>query len=106
MSPLSIPLGCFWGAFGNSDGTLRSHPRPPCPSRILYGMCQVIGAAQRHVRDLTEMRKEEPSVLNGHGVRINGFLTGNAFESGQDASVFVLVALHCQAAFFVTVGPC
>ncbi len=44
-------------------------------------------------------------VFHRHGFGVDGFLSGDAFESGEDAAVIILIALHGEAAFFVAVGP-
>jgi hypothetical protein len=44
-------------------------------------------------------------VLDGHGVRVDGLLAGNAFQSGNDAAIIVLVALHREATFRFASGP-
>ena len=38
-------------------------------------------------------------VLDGHCVRVNGLLAGNAFKSCDDAAIIVFVALHRKAPF-------
>ena len=44
-------------------------------------------------------------VLDGHCVRVNGFLARNTFESGNYTAIVVFVALHRKAAFSFTSGP-
>ena len=44
-------------------------------------------------------------VLDRHGVRVDGFFAGDALESGEDAAVVVLVALHGEAALLISVLP-
>ena len=63
------------------------------------GVLAEVGNRSESRRDGTRL------VLDRHGVRIDGLLAGNAFQSSQNTSVFILVALHRQTALFVTVGP-
>lgn len=44
-------------------------------------------------------------VLHRHGVGVDRLLARHAFEGGEDAAVFVFVALHGEATFFVAIGP-
>ena len=45
------------------------------------------------------------SVLNGHRHGINGLLARDAFQSGENPTVLILIALHRKATFFVSVCP-
>src|SRR5580698_10871460 len=44
-------------------------------------------------------------VLDRHGFRIDSLLAGYAFQPCEDAAVVVLIALHGEAALFVSVCP-
>ena len=44
-------------------------------------------------------------VLDGHCVRVDGLLASNAFQSGEDATIIVFVALHRKSAFCFPGGP-
>jgi len=47
----------------------------------------------------------ERLVLDRHGLRVYSLFAGDTFQSGQNASIVILVALDCEAALFVSVGP-
>src|SRR5881394_3639803 len=57
-------------------------PRPPSPTRRLCSL-----------------------VLDVHGGGIHCLLTGDSLQSGKYSPIFVLVALHCQAALFIAICP-
>jgi hypothetical protein len=44
-------------------------------------------------------------IFDGHCLGIDGFLAGDSFEAGEDATIVVLIALHGEAAFLVAVLP-
>ena len=44
-------------------------------------------------------------VLDVHGVGIGCLLASDAFKAGQYSAIVVLIALHGEAAFFVSVSP-
>ena len=45
------------------------------------------------------------SILYIHRVRIDGFLSGHAFEPSQQASVIILVGLKCTTALLAAIIP-
>src|SRR5271166_1824362 len=45
------------------------------------------------------------SVFDRHRGRINGFLAGDSLQPGQNAAIFVLVALHGEAALLISIRP-
>jgi hypothetical protein len=44
-------------------------------------------------------------VLDGHCVRADSLLASNAFQSSEDATIIVFVALHRKSAFSLASGP-
>jgi hypothetical protein len=44
-------------------------------------------------------------VLDGHRLGIYGLFSGDSFETGEDATIVVLVALHGESAFHIAGGP-
>ena len=48
---------------------------------------------------------EPPLVLHGHRVGVHSLLAADAFETGKDTPVFILVALHGQATLLVAGSP-
>src|SRR5438309_3403018 len=44
-------------------------------------------------------------VFHRHGVRVDGLFSRHAFQPSQNPSVIIFIALNCEAALLVTIGP-
>ena len=85
------------------------HPRAPPP----LGEGPALQKRGRNITDQGSQLKSEnvvsyhssTLVLDRHRCGIDRFLAGDALDPGEDATVFILVALHSHAALLVTIGP-
>src|SRR5580693_4810142 len=82
--------------------------------RALVDWRNGVGLRQQHCADenykqVSRMKKSGPdrlsSVLHRHRFGIHGFLSCDSLKSSQNSSVVILVSLHGEAAFLVTIGP-